>query len=98
MIPIILGAIAALVAVVVFMLKWETILDWFNAREALRESDHENIAFTLQEKLANGKYSTVEGIFNKRTETLEDGKKYESKEIDEQLAEYHRNEALVVYG
>ena len=98
LIPIIVGACAALgAAVVLVLLNWERILNWFTGREKLKNSDKDNIAFTIQEKLASGKIKTIQGIFNKRTNEVPDGIQYESEEIDETLAEMHHNEPLVIY-
>lgn len=91
------AAIAGLVTVVLAILNWDRIIDWFKGREQLKVSDKDNIAFTLQEKLKDGKFKTVEGIFNKNTNECLDGEVIISEEIDEQLAEVHKNEALVIY-
>jgi hypothetical protein len=98
LIPFIIGAATALGVVVLVCLNWDRIVDWFKGRRALKQSDKDNIAFTLQQKLSNGKHKTVEGIFNKGSNKLLDGTVYESETIDEQLAEYHRNDELVVYN
>jgi len=100
LIAIIVAAIAAAglgAAIVLALLNWDRIIDWFTGREALVLSDKENIAFTLQEKLANGEYHTVQGVFNKGSSKILDGETYDSENIDEKLAEVHRNDELVVY-
>lgn len=38
----------------------------------VEEADKENIAFTIKQKLQDGDYKVVQGIFNKR-DTLVDG-------------------------
>jgi hypothetical protein len=60
-------------------------------------TDRDNIAFTIREKLSNGDYALYQGIFNKRTETLIDGQKLVGGELDSQLAQMHRDQAMVVY-
>jgi len=97
MIQIILELAVLLAVIIIAILNWDRIIDWFQGRTELKQSDKDNIAFTLQQKLKNGKYKTIEGIFNKRTNKLPDGVVYESKEIDEKLAEAHRKEELVIY-
>jgi len=97
LIAIILGAAAGLTIVVLALLSWDKIIDWFRGRQELKQSDKNNIAFTLQEKLTNGNYKTIEGIFNKKSSEMLDGTTYESKEIDEELADVHRNDQLVIY-
>jgi hypothetical protein len=83
--------------IVIPILKWDRIVNWFRAREELKNSDKDNIAFTLQEKLKNGKYKTVQGIFNTRTNELLDEEKIISEQIDDRLVEVHRNYDLVIY-
>jgi len=97
LIAVILAAAGGLTLVVLALLNWDRIIDWFRGRQELKQSDKDNIAFTLQEKIANGNYKTIEGIFNKKTNVLLDGVQYESEKIDEKLADVHRNEPLVVY-
>jgi len=98
LIGLILAAAVGLSVVVLVCLNWDKIINWFRARQDLKQSDKDNIAFTLQEKLQDGKYRTIEGIFNKSDNELLDGINYESKEIDEQVAEVHRHDELVVYN
>ena len=81
-----------------FTLYYEHIISWFTGRQNLKESDRDNIAFTLQENLRTGKYKTVQGIFNKRTNTVLDGTGYESQELDSRLKEVHAGSPLVVYN
>ena len=100
LIPLIIAACAgaALGAVIVLVvLNWERILNWFTGREKLKNADRDHVAFTIQEKLASGNVKTIQGIFNKRTNEIPDGIQYESETIDERLAEIHHNEPLVIY-
>ena len=100
LIPIIIGALALLggvAVIVVLVLVIETIIDWFKNRNAIKEKDKDNIAFTIQEKLKSGKYKTIQGIFNAREETLEDAVVYESEDIDKELREAHIDNELVIY-
>jgi hypothetical protein len=99
LIPIILLAVAGLAVVVLAVLNYERIIDWFLKRKKLKESDKENIAFTLQEKLENGNFKTIEGIFNKRDNKVLEAEVTEAKEIDEKLAKLHNKEGeLVIYA
>jgi hypothetical protein len=97
MIGIILAAAVALTLIVLVMLNWSRILDWFNKREELRESDKDNIAVGIKQALDDGKVTYVQGIFNKRTNELKEGTKYEAEELDDQLKEYHSRDELVVF-
>lgn len=100
MLPIflILAAIAGAAAVTLLMLNFKRIVQWFVGRRALKESDKENIAFSVQEKLKNGEYKTVQGIFNTASEEVLDAEVYESKEIDKDLENIHSSDKLVIYN
>jgi len=97
LVAIIIAAAVGLGVVALVLLKWSTIIDWFRGREQLVMSDKENIAITLQTKLKNGDYNTVQGIFNKNTSEFEDGVKYESKDVSEEQKKAHQKEELVIY-
>ena len=73
------------------------LVKWFRNRRALVESDRDNIAFTLQNKLKSGKYNTVQGVFNTRTNEVIDGHKMMSNEIDNTIERLHADEELVIY-
>jgi hypothetical protein len=99
LLPLIIAALVgvALTLIVIALLKWKDILAWFRNRRKLKESDKENIAFTLQERLKSGKYKTIRGIFNKNTEEFPDVEQVDSNDIDEKLAKAHAENELVVY-
>ncbi len=99
LILLILGAIAAITitVVVVAILYWNDIKNWFQSRNYLKQSDKDNIAFTIQEKLSSGNYKTVQGIFNQRTNDIKDGRVIESKDIDSGVRNAHRNDQVVIY-
>jgi hypothetical protein len=95
LVVIILAAAAAIAATVVVFLNWNNIIDWFRSREELKQSDKDNIAFTLQQRMEDGKYSVVQGIFDQNTNTFQDGVKYEAEDICDELKE---KEELVIYN
>jgi hypothetical protein len=90
-------ATAALAVVVFIVLKWDEIIDWFTSRNAIKTKDADNIAFTLKERLASGKYKVVQGIFNKRTDVLVEGRNIEAETLDRKAAAAHKGEDVVVY-
>ncbi|GHV85527.1 hypothetical protein AGMMS50230_11350 [Spirochaetia bacterium] len=101
MLPLVLAilAVAASVAVIVIaVLNWDRIIEWFRSRQNLKQSDKDNIAFTLKEKWESGQYGTVQGIFNTRTGELLDAEKTHAKSVDEKVAEIHSKEELVLYN
>ena len=73
------------------------VVNWFKARAALVNSDRDNIAFTIRDKLSNGDFALYQGIFNTRTEQLLDGQKLVGEQLDSELAAMHRDQAMVVY-
>jgi hypothetical protein len=85
-------------AVTVFVINYKTIINWFRAKKTLKQSDKNNIAFTLKQELENGNYNVCQGIFNTETEELLEGVKWEGKQIDEELANKHQGKPLVVYS
>src|SRR5260370_19184677 len=92
---LLIKAVAALIAIalIVALLTYEEIVNWFVQHSELKESDKNNLAFTLQEKLENGHYKTVQGIFNPRSNEILDGPGIESNSIDVKLAAVHSIEA-----
>jgi hypothetical protein len=97
MLTAIILATAALAVVAVVSLRWDDVVHWFTARQNLKARDRDAVAFTLQEKLKSGKYRTVQGIFNKRTNTMVDVRKVESNDVSAEQKKAHLGEQLVVY-
>mgnify|MGYP000909206649 CR=1 FL=1 len=94
----IIAAWAATVAVVVLLIiYYDDIIKWFKERSDIKEADKENIAFTLKQKIESGDYKVVQGIFNKRTATVEEGRVMQAEKIDEDFAKVHGRKQLVLY-
>ena len=74
-----------------------TVINWFQSRAALVNSDRDNIAFTIRERLNSGEYALYQGIFNKRTEQLVEGQKLVGERLDSELSQMHRDKTMVVY-
>ncbi|MEM8721850.1 MAG: hypothetical protein AAGE84_21560 [Cyanobacteria bacterium P01_G01_bin.39] len=89
------GGIGA--AIFIAYLVISKIVKWFRDRSKLKQQDQDNIAFTLQDKLKNGQYKTVQGVFNTRTNDLEDARIIKSDKIDSDLSRMHKNDQLVVF-
>ncbi len=99
LLPIILAAVAALgvAAVILTVIYWNDIVEWFRSRNDIKEADKNNIAFTIKENLRSGNYKVVQGIFNKETEELKDVRIMESESLDDQLMKHHEGQELVIY-
>ncbi len=89
------GAIAGTV-ICMLILHWEDICAWFQSRSALKNSDVDNIGFSLQEQMADGKYKTVYGIFNTRTNEVRDSEVVSSQQVDQDLSDLHAGSNLVL--
>ena len=63
----------------------------------IKNANKDNIAFTIQEKMKNKQYKTVQGIFNKRTNEVVDAQEIRSDKVDAQMENNHRGNELVVY-
>jgi hypothetical protein len=87
---------AVYVGVKIAQLTWNYLVQWF---QKYRNSivNKEQVAFTLQEKLASGKYKTVQGIFNPASQQVTDARNIESDQIDAKVRDAHLNEPLVIW-
>lgn len=94
------GVIASmgLTVIVLTLLQYKRVIDWFRARTALKQQDKDNIAFTIKEAVKNGNHGIVQGIFNMRTNQIQAAQKYEAETLDEELEQIHRDKELVVYS
>lgn len=86
LVPLILGGIAGVVitAIVRFvLLHWKEIIGWFNKwKNNHEEVDKDAVGFTLREAIKNGEYNIVQGVFNKSSNTVEDARRIEAEELD----------------
>ncbi len=77
-------------------LYWEDLVEWFRSKNHLSQSIENDIAFTMLEQTDQG-YRLVQGIFNKATEELVDGRIIECEKIDEEIRDVHDGQELVIY-
>ena len=70
-----------------------SIRKWISQRGTYANKNE--IGFALKEKMRNGNYKVVPGVFNKRTDEVVECKGYETKNIDRHLAE---EEDLTIYN
>lgn len=96
-ITIILALKLIALVVALFLLTYQLVIDWFQEREELVESDIDNIAVTLKELYQTGNYKIVQGVFNTRTNEVVTGRKIHAQKIDQPLDEKHRDQQLVIY-
>ena len=72
-------------------------INWFRNRASIVQSDRNNLAFTIRERLADGNYAVYQGIFNQASGQLLDGQKLVSEKLDSELNSLHRDKPLVIY-
>ena len=107
-----LGAVVTVFAIITFA----NVVMWFGSQVSLSASGQlaikplgidtsANIGFTLAEKISEGKYKVIQGVYNKEAEEVLTGRVIEGEKLDEKLGEYHQldeasgqlKERLVVY-
>lgn len=97
LIPIILKAVAALAVVMFVAISFDEIVQWFRSRNGIKEADKDNIAITIKQRLDNGEFRVVQGIFNKRTDALAEARVMQARQLDPAFENVHRDTELVVY-
>lgn len=109
-----LGAILKFIVSVVFfiltlpILLFSYFVSWFLDREEEIKSDpnkipfsykkEENIEEKIGEKIESGDFTHIQGIFNKKTNKVEDAVGYNAKDVDENVKNSHKNNNLVIYS
>jgi|GEM_PF-3399873 len=90
------GGVAALV---VGLLEWNTIVDWFerDKNKSLAKADENHYAVVIKEELKKGNVPVVQGIFDTKTEEFLEAERYEAEELDSELREKLRYKDLLVY-
>lgn len=89
---VVAGTVIALIC-----LNWERTISFMTDNTALKESDIDNVGFSLQEKMSNGDYKTVYGIFNTRDQQVLAAEAVSSQQVDAQVAAAHHRSPLVVF-
>lgn len=79
--------------VIIAFLALKKLLNWI--REKGQVANKDEVAFILKEKLANGHYKVVEGIFNQKKENITEAEQFEAEEIDSDLK---IQDNLVIYS
>ena len=90
----VLVAIAAVIELTILTIEW--LAESFNS---LKTGDKDEIGFTVQTALANGKYEIVGGVFNKRTNEIvgEGAVKIKADKLDTTVGNAHDKEKVVIY-
>lgn len=91
------GGVAGTVLVLI-CLHWDRIVSFLSANTELKESDVNNIGFSLQEKLSSGDFKTVYGIFNKSSQKVLTAEAVSSQQVDARVSEMHNRNPLVVFN
>lgn len=92
----ILAGVGALAILFVILLLYKRVISYLQARQSLKESDAENIAFSINQRLQSGNYKTVYGIFNKEKSKILEAEAVESEKIDQEMANMHKENELAI--
>jgi hypothetical protein len=99
----VIGGLATLIlaglaiAVVISILTYEEILSWFQPRTNLLEKDRNIVGYTIMKHFNNGNYETVQGVFDTSSQQVLESRTIESKKVDAEVAEMHRETGYVIY-
>jgi hypothetical protein len=93
------GAVGGVVGAVIYVayLTLSTVLQWFSQNNTLSTYNSNLVAATINKGLKNGKYTVVQGVFNKRTNSIVEGRTIETTQLDSTLAQRHRAHDVVLY-
>lgn len=97
---LILGAIALSYiasAIYMFILTISEVVSWFNSNRGLSRNDMREVGFTLQRRLDNGQFNTIQGVFNKSSNVVTAAREVNSSQVDGDLSQYHRGSELAIY-
>lgn len=61
---------------------WDDIVNWFKNNIQNIDDNKNIIAFTLNEGIKDGKYNIVQGLFNKETNKILEGRRIIAKDVD----------------
>ena len=88
-------AIAELLNVgLIILLTIEEIFNWFNRITNKVPSD---VGFSVVEALSSGNYRVVQGVFNKNTNKITNGRKMDVQKLGPTLKNYHESYKVVIY-
>ncbi len=90
------GAVAAVVYIASLTLP--IVLAWFRQNSMLSIGTSNLVGATIQKGLREGKYTIVQGVFDKRTKTMVESRTIETHQLDAELARRHRNQDVVLYA
>jgi hypothetical protein len=93
----IIAASAVMAIVIVVTITFSYVVEWFLNKQTLVQSDTNNVAFTLKQKINDGELKTIQGIFNKTSEKVIEGRVIKSKNMDKDFLLRHENEDLIIY-
>ena len=80
------------------ILHWREIVGWFQKWLNRHENvDKDAIGFTIREAMANGNYRTVQGIFNKQTNDVEDARRINAEQLDAETREQCFREKVTLF-
>lgn len=88
---------AGAAAIVVAILNWGQLVEWFRSKAILVRSNPNNIAVMYRQAQKNGKVGVVTGVFNNETEEVLAAQSYQANTLDPQTQrQFGSNDLCVV--
>ena len=97
MIEAALGGFIFATVMMLTILCFDQMANWFRSRTRLKESDVDNLAFSLHSTTEVGEFSTIYGIYNLRKETVVEAESIRSKKVDGGIQTIHKVNKVVIY-
>lgn len=93
-----LGCLAAgaVVGIVVALLTWDRLFNWFRGKSSLVHSNRHNVAVMVKEAQRNGKVSVVTGVFNQATNEVLSHECYQADQLDGQTKKFFGGNNVVI--
>lgn len=94
-----LGAILLAMAVVeIVVLTIGVLIDWFDEIQRTRTLDANEVGFLIEEGERNGKVQYIQGVFNRRTGEITDGRRIAASERDAEVTAMQDGKPLVIFN
>lgn len=92
-----LGLLGGATVLSVVLLTLTEIYDWFRVHTTLIKADKDHCAITIKQSLESGQYRVVQGVLNRRTQTLAAQRIIDANELDTELQRMHRHHQTVYH-
>ncbi len=92
-----LAALGAITLVVVGLLTFGYLVDWFRDRAARIKRDSSKLAVTVAEDISSGNVSYVQGIFDTDQGKFTTARRIKADDVDSDVTQVHANHKVAVW-